>query len=145
MPCFPGVLRFTSCPPNGGDRFLELVFAAVLVRNAKFRGPFVVGGAHVAAAERLAGAGPRRSGGNPFRFVAAMFQRRAGNRVVIEAGDVPQLDCQVRPGLTIGRVENAILCGMLIQAQLDVEGLFNPGNRANNVYVHAIARGADHL
>src|ERR1700691_1436355 len=63
--------------------------------------------------------------------------------VVVESGDVPELEGQVDGGLAVGREEAAVLSGMLIRAHGNVEGLLDGGDGSCDVEVDAIGRGGD--
>ncbi len=65
-------------------------------------------------------------------------------REVIQAGDVQQRHIEIKRRLAVGSVEGAVLGGMLIDAESDVEGVLNVCRRAFDIDDHAIGGGVDH-
>lgn len=70
-------------------------------------------------------------------------QSRLWNRVVVQARNVPEGEGQVGCGLTVWRVEGAVLGGVLIALNLYVEGFLDGGDGASDDHVHAVAATAD--
>src|SRR5208337_3174244 len=103
----------------------------------------VVGGAHVAAEERLTRAGTNTGVGVNLLWVVNESWTR--NRIVLQARDMPQLERQVHRGLPIRRIEGAVLRGVLVDTHGDVEGSLDACYCSCNLHVHAIAGSAGDL
>src|ERR1700722_13660700 len=82
-------------------------------------GALVISGPHVATAERSSRTGPGCRG----RLHARGAARHQGtrNRIVIQAGDVPELEGQVDGGFAIRRIKVAVRIGIVIDAHIDME------------------------
>ena len=111
-------------------------------------GPTVVRGAHVAAEK---GSGWAGTGGcvaaDGVRVavcdrIALSDQQGMGDGVVFQARHVPEREGKGRGRFTVGRVERAAFRGMRVAEQIDVEGLFNGGDRGLHLEFHAVARPA---
>ena len=78
-----------------------------------------------------------------FGVVALADEQRVRDGVVVEAGDVPELEGQIGGGLAVGRVEGAVLGRMLVGPHAHVEGSLDGGDGAFDLDVHAVAGAAD--
>src|SRR6202034_4731925 len=103
--------------------------------------------AHVAAQVVAlgAGAGVMILGVDPtgLRRVALVVKQGTRDRVVIQTGDVPELERQVYGGLAVGRKESTVLRGVLVNTQDHMEGLLHVRHRSDQPQVHGIAGAAD--
>ena len=102
----------------------------------------IISGSHVATAEGLTWTGAGRSG----RFYARRPPRYQGtwNGIVVQAGDVPELERQVDRGFAVRRIKIPISVGVMIDAQVDVERGFEGRYRALELHVHGVTRAAGH-
>ena len=66
------------------------------------------------------------------------------DRVVVQAGNVPELDREVRCGLPVRSVEGPVFSGMPVDIHGHMKGLLNVLYRRRNIDVHAITRSAHH-
>src|SRR5882757_5806539 len=73
------------------------------------------------------------------RKVTLLTQHRMRNRVVVQAGDMPQADRKIRYRLTIGSKECAALSRMLVRVDVDMESRLNSRDTALHLHLHTIA------
>src|SRR5262249_48539779 len=69
---------------------------------------------------------------------------RMRNRIIVQPGDVPELNIQVGARFAVRTVEGSILGRVLIGQQCHMECGFDGRNGAFDLNFHAIARSADH-
>src|SRR5277367_3156652 len=65
------------------------------------------------------------------------------NGIIVEAGDVPELEREIDHGLAIGGEEVAVFRGVMVDAHAHVEGDLDVGYRAFDLDFHSVARAAD--
>jgi hypothetical protein len=66
-----------------------------------------------------------------------------GNGVIVEAGDVPELEGEIDAGLAVGSEEDAVFSGVLVGAQGEVKSLVDGGYGSGDAEVEAVGRGGD--
>ena len=77
-------------------------------------------------------------------IVALLDEHRMRDGVVVQTGDVPEVERQVRRRLAIRGIEGAVLGGVLIGAHAHMEGSLDGRNGAFDLHIHAIACAADY-
>jgi hypothetical protein len=65
--------------------------------------------------------------------------------IVIQSSNVPEREGQVHSGFAVGRVEGAILGGILIDSETHVKGLLDVGHPADELQVPAVTASADNF
>ena len=62
-------------------------------------------------------------------------EQRVGDGVVVQARDMPEIEWQVERRLAVGRIEIAILGGVLVGAHVHVERRFDGGHSALDLHI----------
>ena len=79
------------------------------------------------------------------RVVALLHKHRMRNGVVVQTRDMPQRKRQIGRRFAVGRIEGAVLSGVLVGAHVHMERRLDGRNRALDLHLHAVARSANHL